>query len=412
MFPFIIFTLIILLFDLYAFKGIRVISANLNSKKIKFFIYALFWAVPVLLLLLTSFTYWKDQINPPRYFNSYYTIVGLFILFYIPKMVFVAFHFLEDIIQFFMLMFRKLFLRNKPKNRYNKWYLSKAGLIIAIIPFLTIIYGMTKGKFNFRVVEQSIEFAQLPESFDGFRIVHISDIHIGSLYGHTRQMERAISLMNSCNPDLVLFTGDLVNNFAGELNGWDTIFSKINSRYGKYAILGNHDYGDYSSWETKELKQENFEKILQFFDKIDFRLLNNENEIIKFQSDSIAVIGVENWGKPPFPRYGNLAKAIHGTADIPFRILLSHDPSHWDAEVIKETNIPLTLSGHTHGMQFGIETGRVKWSPVQAKYPRWGGLYKVNNQYLYVNRGLGFIGFPGRIGMPPEITLITLKKTN
>jgi predicted MPP superfamily phosphohydrolase len=209
----------------------------------------------------------------------------------------------------------------------------------------------------------------------------------------------------------VIFTGDLVNNFSGELIGWDTVFLKIQAR-DKYAVLGNHDYGDYSSWDSEELKQKNFDEIKEFYARINFRLLNNENEIFRIGNDSIAIIGVENWGTPPFSQYGDLQKALSGVESVSFKILLSHDPSQWDEEVSGHTDIAITFSGHTHGMQFGIETSWIKWSPIQMKYPRWGGLYREENQYLYVNRGLGYVGFPGRIGMPPEITVITLVKAN
>jgi uncharacterized protein len=412
MIPFIIFTIIVFLFDLYAFKGLRSVSRNIQSIRFKTLLYFLFWLIPLILVLLTLLTYIKTQVSAPRYFNSYYFIVGLFMLFYVPKIVFVTGHFIDDIILSVRWIVNKLSKAGKNQFSGKKWYLSKTGMIIAIIPFISIFYGITVGRFNFRVIEQQIELNKLPPAFDGFKIIQISDIHIGSLYGQTKQVQKAIQLINSVDADLVLFTGDLVNNFSGELNGWDTIFSQIRSRYGKFAVLGNHDYGDYSSWKTPESKLENFEQIKQFFSKIDFLLLNNSNEILVKESDTIAIIGVENWGRPPFSQYGDLQKAISGVPGGLFKILLSHDPSHWDAEIKDLTDIALTLSGHTHGMQFGIEIGSFSWSPAKYVYPRWAGLYHSSNQYLYVNRGFGFIGFPGRVGMPPEITLITLIKAN
>ena len=333
-------------------------------------------------------------------------------LFYVPKIFFIIFHLLDDIYHVTRMLIKKLIEGKNYKSIKKYWYLSRAGLIISVIPFISILYGITYGKLNFRIIEKEIEYKHLPESFDGFKIIQISDIHIGSLYGKTDQVQEAIRLINSADADLVLFTGDLVNNFSGELNGWDTIFSQISSRHGKFAILGNHDYGDYSSWDTPEDKLENFEQIKHFFTKIDFQLLNNSNEVLVKESDSIAIIGVENWGRPPFSQYGDLQKAMFGISGVAFKILLSHDPTHWDAEIKSLTDIALTLSGHTHGMQFGIEIGSFSWSPAKYIYPRWAGLYHFNNQYLYVNRGFGYIGFPGRVGMPPEITLITLKKAN
>jgi uncharacterized protein len=411
MFAFLIFIFVLLLFDLYAFKGIAAVSSGITNKRIKTTIYLIFWLIPAILIVLSLAVYLIKQVGPPAYYNRYYIIVGLFILFYIPKSVFVVFHLLEDILRQLFILLKKISQRIDLCCFFNKRFISKAGLILSVLPFVLIIYGKTLGRFNFRIVEETIEFRHLPEEFEGFRIVQFSDIHIGSLYGQQKKVEQAIEMMNSANPDIVLFTGDLVNNFSGELSGWDTVFMKIQAKQGKYAVLGNHDYGDYSSWDSVELKKKNFEEIKDFFDRVSFRLLNNENKIFRIGHDSIAIIGVENWGSPPFSQYGDLQKALSGVKEVPFKILLSHDPSQWDEEVKEYTDIAMTFSGHTHGMQFGIETSRIKWSPIQMKYPRWGGLYKEGDQYLYVNRGLGYIGFPGRIGMPPEITVITLVKS-
>ena len=409
--PFLIFILVLILFDVYAFKGIVAVCSKITDKRIKFAIYLLFWLIPVTLIVLSLAVYLLKQVGPPAYYNRYYSIVGLFILFYIPKLVFVVFHIFEDILRYLVQFLKKISQRFDFSYFLNKRYISKIGLILSVVPFVLIIYGKTIGLFNFRIVEKTIEFSHLPEAFEGFRIAQFSDIHIGSLYGHQKKVEQAIEMMNSANPDIVVFTGDLVNNFSGELTGWDTVFMKIQAKQGKYAVLGNHDYGDYSSWESEALKQKNFEEIKEFFDRVSFRLLNNENEISRIGDDSIAIIGVENWGTPPFSQYGDLQKALSGVESVSFKILLSHDPSQWDAEIRDHTDIALTFSGHTHGMQFGIETSWIKWSPIELKYPRWGGLYREENQYLYVNRGLGYVGFPGRIGMPPEITVITLVKT-
>lgn len=283
------------------------------------------------------------------------------------------------------------------------------GLLAGFLPFFVIVYAISKAVYKFKVYRVRVPHKELPKAFNGLKIVHISDLHLGSFGYRFAVMEKAVNIINDFDADLILFTGDLVNNFAWELNGWDEVLKKLAVKRGKYAILGNHDYGDYSTWESPEAKNENFKIIKDFFAKIDFKLLLNEGVTLTENNEKIAIVGVENWGLPPFRQDGDLIKALNEVEDISFKILLSHDPSHWDAEVIKFTDVALTLSGHTHGMQAGINIMGRQWSPIQFKYKRWAGLYNVGNQFLYVTRGLGWLGFPGRLGMRPEITLIQLK---
>ncbi|NQU82106.1 MAG: metallophosphoesterase, partial [Bacteroidetes bacterium] len=289
-------------------------------------------------------------------------------------------------------------------------FLTKAGLILAAIPFGSFIYGMTSVKFNFRIKKINLQIKNLPDKFSGLSIVHISDLHMGSLYGHHEKIAEAVKMINSLSPDIICFTGDMVNDFAGEMNGWFEILGKMEARIGKYSILGNHDYGDYHYWSSDEKKKKNLEMIKQAHHRLGFKLLLNKSITLTRQDNSIAIIGVENWGKPPFAQYGDLDAACKGMEKNLFKILLTHDPSHWDAEVLNKKDIPLTLSGHTHGMQFGVNTGKIKWSPIQLKYPRWIGLYTEGEQLLYVNPGLGYIGYPGRVGISPEITFIKIKR--
>ncbi|MBI9053004.1 MAG: metallophosphoesterase [Bacteroidales bacterium] len=407
----------IILVDIYSFKGVKLLLTNVNSQVIRYLVYIIYWSIPILIII--SLLYFR-AIQPfdkePLIFKNFFLLAGFFILFYIPKLIFIVFHLTEDIIHVIKWMSSKFLssseieFSGKSLEISRSRFISQLGLLIAAIPFTSILYGMAKGRFNFRISNENLKFDKLPYSFDGFKIIQISDIHIGSFIGHETQVKRAIELINDQNPDLILFTGDLVNNFYEELNGWIPIFSKLKAKYGKISTLGNHDYGDYFVWKNKAEKEQNLLNLKNAHKEMGFRLLLNESEEITINDESIMIVGVENWGLPPFPQYGNLNKATENTIDSQFRILLSHDPSHWDAEVIKDTNIDLTLSGHTHGMQFGIEIGNIKWSPVKYKYPRWAGLYKENNQYLYVNRGFGYIGFPGRIGMPPEISVIELNK--
>ncbi len=283
------------------------------------------------------------------------------------------------------------------------------GLLAGFLPFFAIAFGIFKTVYSFKIHRTTIKIEHLKPSFGGLKIVQISDLHLGSFNYRYTVLDRAVKIINDLEPDIIVFTGDLVNNYAWELKGWDSVLSKLTAKVGKFAITGNHDYGDYSEWKTEAEKQQNFENIKDFFPKIGFKLLLNESEIITFKGQQIAVIGVENWGKPPFKQYGNLEKALENVKDVPLKILLSHDPTHWTEEVVNQTDIVLTLAGHTHGMQAGIDLGNIKWSPIQYKLKHWAGLYQQNNQYLYVNRGLGWLGFPGRIGMRPEITVIELE---
>lgn len=285
------------------------------------------------------------------------------------------------------------------------------GLLAGFLPFFVIVYAIFKGAYKYKVYRVEVAHKELPEAFNGYKIIHISDLHLGSFNYRYRILERAVNIINELEADIIFFTGDLVNNYSWELNGWDKVLKKLSAKTGKYAILGNHDYGDYSKWDSPEAKSENFEEIKSFFDKIDFKLLLNESVTLKRDNQEIAIAGVENWGLPPFRQDGDLLKALNNIEDIPFKILLSHDPTHWDEELIKYTDVALTLSGHTHGMQAGINIMGKQWSPIKYKYKRWAGLYTVENQNLYVTRGLGWLGFPGRMGMRPEITLITLKKS-
>lgn len=284
------------------------------------------------------------------------------------------------------------------------------GLLAGFLPFFAIVYAIFRAAYRFKLHRVTIHYKDLPENFNDLKIIHISDLHLGSFTYRYSILERAVKIINDMEPDIIFFTGDLVNNFAWELNGWHLVFNKLSAKKGKYAILGNHDYGDYSVWESPEAKEENFEGIKKFFKRIDFTLLLNEGITLSENGQEIAVLGVENWGLPPFRQDGDLGKALKDVATISFKILLSHDPTHWDEEVIDQTDIALTLSGHTHGMQAGITIMGKQWSPIKYKYKRWAGLYKHHDQYLYVTKGLGWLGFPGRLGMRPEITLLELKK--
>lgn len=337
---------------------------------------------------------------------------GILLLLFVPKLILTFFMLMEDIyrvfsgtISHFMGNDDETFLPNRRK------FVSQIALVLAAVPFTSLIYGMTKGKYNFRVIKQTLFFPDLPADFDGFTITQISDIHSGS-FDDPEKIQYAIDLINEQKTDMMLFTGDIVNTHAEEMYPWIETFNKIDThQYGKFAVLGNHDYGEYIDWPSQKAKDENFEAIKNVYGQIGFDLLLNQHKKIKKGASEIAIVGVENWGKS-FKQAGDLNKASEGLSKNDFKILMSHDPSHWEYEVKKNNkHFQLTLSGHTHGLQFGIEIpGIISWSPVQYVYKQWAGLYENLGRYIYVNRGLGFHAYPGRVGIWPEITVFELKK--
>lgn len=290
-------------------------------------------------------------------------------------------------------------------------FLARVALATAAVPVFSLIYGVVVNAYNYQYRKLTLTFPNLPEAFDGFRFIQLSDIHTGS-FNRTEPLVRAVEHINSMNADIILFTGDLVNNITDEASPYKAIFSKLRAKEGVLSTTGNHDYGDYVQWDSPEAKKQNFKRFMQTHADMGWKLLMNENHILERNGQKIAIIGIENWGNAlHFPKYGRLDLAHKGTEEIPFKILMSHDPSHWDAQVRPEyPDIDLTLSGHTHGFQFGIENRYIKFSPSQFVYKQWAGLYQEGKQYIYVNRGFGFLGYPGRVGILPEITEITLRR--
>ncbi len=291
-------------------------------------------------------------------------------------------------------------------------FISRLALGLGLVPLLSLIWGMVKGKTDYQVRRVVLRYPNLPASFDGFKILQISDLHTGSFGDNTEPMRRAVALINAQNADLIVMTGDLVNDRATEVEPHIPALAGIKSELPIFSILGNHDYGDYVQWDSSEAKRENLQRLARNHAKIGWRLLLDESHTIRRGADELAVLGVQNWSShPSFPKHGKLAQAHAASGNAPFKLLLSHDPSHWEAQVLDYKDIDLTLSGHTHGMQFGVNLPFFKWSPVQYSYPQWAGLYEEGRQKLYVNVGLGYLAFPGRVGFLPEITLLELRRS-
>ena len=397
----ILFFLFIIFIDYYSYQLIR----NIINNKITKYLYF------IISFLVVSYFFYEYKVQTNNYSRS--LSLGLFITFFSSKLILVLVNFLEDVVRLTTAMFNRIFNRGgEIKVSSRRKFISKLGFGLASIPFFSLNFGMLWGKNNIKVLNYTLFFDDLPSSFDGYKLTQISDLHSGNL-DSLDKLESAIQLINSQNSDLILFTGDLVNNDANELKPWMTTLSKLRAKDGLYSILGNHDYGDYRSWPSENEKIDNFNKIKQSQQQIGFDLILNDSRYIYKGAQKLALIGVENWGNG-FRKKGDLSKAVKNIRAEDFKILLSHDPTHWEKVVLNEKiNYHLTLSGHTHGGQFGIEIpGYLKWSPVQWRYKYWAGIYKNKNQYLNVNRGLGTTAVPGRVGIWPEVTVITLKSSN
>lgn len=398
---FIVFLFVI---ELYAFQAFKTILKD------KWFLigYAVL-SLAILICIVYGFMNFDRSVGQTK---QTMFVMGLMLVVYVPKIVLAIVLLGEDIfrlvmgsVNYFVENDNESFLGSRRK------FVSQLGLGLAAIPFLSLLYGVTVGKYNYKVIKQRIFFPDLPDAFDGFTITQISDVHSGS-FDNADKINYAIDLVNEQNSDLILFTGDIVNTHAKEMHPWIETFNRIKTHeYGKFSVLGNHDYGEYVSWPSQADKDQNFKGIKDLYGQIGFQLLLNEHTFIQKGNDRIALVGVENWGKN-FKQAGDLEKASEGLKNNEFKILMSHDPSHWEYEVKNnDTNYHLTLSGHTHGMQFGIEIpGYFKWSLAQYVYKQWAGLYEHLGRYVYVNRGFGFHAYPGRVGIMPEITVIELKK--
>jgi uncharacterized protein len=409
---FLAFVAISLLLDWYVFNGLKTLTSGWRSARLRKLVKwgYLVTSVGVTVIFLAGL----GSLSTAKGMTPFHEwMLSLFLIFLITKIFFSLVLFLGDIGRFFYGIIKNI---AKPKVNTTapffparRKFISEAAILVASIPFTGLLYAMLKGKYDYRVHKQTLYFSDLPSAFDGFTITQLSDIHSGS-FDNTGAMQRGIDLAKAQKSDLFVFTGDLVNNAAWEIEPYIPNFSQLRAPYGQFSILGNHDYGDYIKWDSEKEKAANLDRLKEHHKTLGYRLLLDENVVLEKDGQKISLIGVQNWGNG-FIQIGDIDKALQGVDKDAFKILLSHDPTHWEEKIrYHPTTIHLTLSGHTHGAQFGVETDKFRWSPVQYRYLDWAGLAKEKDRYLYVNRGFGFLAFSGRLGIWPEITVITLKK--
>jgi len=414
-----ILLVVLFIIDFYVFQGVKLLTRNATPQTSRIIAIA-FWSITVFCFSVIITGFFIDWHTWPKSIRTY-SFAFIFVT-YFSKLFFVLFLLIDDIFRLFRLVTG--WITSKPAIAATEEamqsrtgitrssFLIKMGTVIAALPFTALLYGMIKGKYDYQVRNIKLAFNTLPGAFKGFRVVQISDIHTGSFMDKA-PLEKAVKLINDLKPDVIFFTGDLVNDMSTELVPYKEILAGLKAPHGVFSILGNHDYGDYYQWPSKEEKIANLENLIASHKELGWDLLLDEHRKIIKDGESISVIGVQNWSaRMNFRRYGDLNKALENITYSPVNILLSHDPSHWKAEVAgKIPAIDLTLAGHTHGFQFGIEIPGFRWSPVQYVYHEWAGLYSENQQHLYVNRGLGFLGYPGRVGILPEITLFEFNQS-
>ncbi|MCX6353156.1 MAG: metallophosphoesterase [Bacteroidetes bacterium] len=398
--------IVVVLLDVYVFQALRMVFGAASYKKV---IYALYWLVSIVGLSTLIAVLVSDWHHWPYFIRTY--VFAILMSIYFSKVVLLPFLAADDVLRFGKWSYYKVTSTDMEGKMNRNQFILGLGLILSAIPFTTLTWGVLSGPYHFRVRKLTLKFPNLPDAFDGFKVLQLSDIHTGS-WIDTAPMKRAVTLINKQKADLVLFTGDIVNDLAEEAHPFIDNLKEVKAPFGVYSSLGNHDYGEYVPWKTPEDKQANFERVCELHNKFEWKLLRNEHTLITKDGQSMVLAGCENWSHSPrFPKYGDLNKTLHGAPENMFTIMMSHDPSHWEAEILKHPHTSdLTLAGHTHGMQFGVDFKWYKWSPVQYFYKQWADLYTQGKQQLYVNRGLGFIGYPGRVGVQPEITVFTLKK--
>ena len=396
---FIILLAVFFIIEIYVYQAIRNITTN-NYIRIGYWVFTLL-AYGIILYWILTFN------RASRDHQQIQLMVSAMMIFVLPKLLSVMFLLIGDFARFVEFGF-KYFTAKENYFPERRKFISTTALAAAGIFSALAIDGIIFGKYRHTVRKVKLRFKNLPENFKGYKIVQISDVHSGSFF-NPQKLQKAIDLINEQDADVVLFTGDMVNNYADEFKPFIPLFKSIKAKDGKFSILGNHDYGDYGAWNSREEKAQNIPTLKNYQAEAGFKLLRNENIALEKNGEKIYLLGVENWGIKPFPQYGDLDKALKGVPEDAIKVLMSHDPTHFD-EVVKKhkTHVHLTLSGHTHGMQFGLDLKNIKWSPVKFKYKKWADLYESEGKYLYVNRGFGVIAYPGRVGINPEITVIEL----
>lgn len=406
---YIVFIFLFLL-DLYIFKGFSLLIQKWHPT-LQFWFKILYWFINIAIVFNIIYVFsniYVIRAEKPIYFRM---ISGIFVTILMTKIGFLFFHLLDDAFwatQNIGNYFVAKIQQTEPKTITRGKFLTQMGVGVAAVLFSSFTYGVLKGRYAFQVMKEKIVFKNLPKAFDGLKIVQISDLHLGSFINDFDDVAKGIALINAQEADYVFFTGDMVNVHASEAEAWVELFATIKAKQGKYSIFGNHDYCDYGKFTPQE-KQESIQKLKAIHHAMGFKLLEDENLYLEKDGEKIALIGMHNWGKD-FHQVGDLNKSLEGLKNDDFKILLSHDPSLWEKEILSKKQIELTLSGHTHGMQMGVEIPyfNLKWSPAKLRYKRWAGLYNDQQSYLYINRGFGFLGFPGRVGIKPEITVIEL----
>lgn len=401
------FVLVYFLIEYYVFQVVQLLTVK-STPLITRWVWSIYWLWAV--LMITGFALYT-QLDAKTYAGLRVFISALFFINLIGKLFTSLMLLGDDVRRLVSYLSQFVISKEAPQIAGRTAFIGKVALLTGVMPMMGLSFGILSGAHDYRVRRRDVYSPHLPKAFDGIRLVQISDIHTGSFFNKTA-VRGGVDLINQERGDMILFTGDFVNNQSDEAKPYLDLFAKVKAPLGVHAVMGNHDYGDYHRWDSMIEKQQNIKDLHQMHKYMGWNIMLNENKIITADGESIALLGLENWGAGRFSKYGDMSKTYEGTQEISYKILMSHDPSHWDAQVLSEyPDIDLMLAGHTHGMQFGVEIGDFRWSPSQYVYKQWADLYQKGTQSLYVNRGFGFLGYPGRIGILPEITILTLKRS-